>query len=208
MINKFGILNTTIDANTRYSGIPHPGLYVIDETLIVKKKQFEESYAARPSAESVLAAHFDKDINKHVQRFRTPYLAGSIAISDSLTYPAQILTLVVKLSLQEGFHLYVTPIPEGFTPLTMDLQANPNFALDALQIPNSEQVRVETLDETFNVVSNQITLKSLIRVSSTPDLGPQTLTFQLKFQACDDKVCMTPEQLNFQFPVAIPKAID
>jgi len=208
VIKKYGILNTQIESNDEDYGIPNPGLYLINDALIVKKKQFEKSYRARPSAETVLSVHLNKDIDDHIQRFRTSYLAGNIAISDTLTYPGQILTLVVRFSIQKDFHLYVRPIPEGYTALKIDLESTSNFTLDPFQFPKSEQIMLESVDEVFNIVSNEITLKSFIRVNKSPQLEPDILEFKVSFQACDDKLCMPPEKLSFQFPVAITRKIN
>jgi hypothetical protein len=208
IIKKFGILNTTIDSSSKNYGIPNPGLYFIDNNLIVKSKQFEKSFAERPSAESVLAVHFNKEIDTYKQTFKSSYLTGSIAISDTLIYPSQIFTLVVKFFLQNKFHLYVEPVPEGFTALTIDLDSNPNFTMDPFQVPDSKQIVLKSAGEVFHAVSNEITLKSFIRVNRRPQLGSDTLTFTIKFQACDDKICMPPENLSFQFPVTITGTIN
>jgi len=208
VIKKYGILNTQIDSGSKNFGIPNPGIYIIDHALIVRNKLFEKSYRNRPSAESVLAVYFNKDIHTHSQKFRTMYLDGSIAISDTLAFPGQILSLVVKISLQKKIHLYLKPIPEGYTALSIDLESNPNFTLDPFQFPNSKQITLESVGEVFNVISNEITLKSFLRVNGRSQLGPDLLKFNIQFQACDDKLCMPPENLNFQFPVEITREIN
>ena len=208
IIKKYGILNTELDAGSRNFGIPNPGIYFINEAFIVQNKQFEKSYTARPSAESILAVHLDKEIDAHIERFKTSYLAGSIAISDTLSYPGQILTVVVKFSLQNNIHLYAKPIPQGFIPLTIDLASPPGFTLDPFPPPPSRQLTIASLEEVFNVVSKEITLTSSVRVDKKPPPGQHLLEFSIRFQACDDQVCFPPETLSFQFPVTITRKLD
>jgi hypothetical protein len=208
VIRKFGILNTGIDSSSGSFGVPNPGIFIVNKNLIVEKKQFEKSYAARPSAENILAIHFNKELNSYIHPFKTTYLKGSIALSDTLAYRAQLLALVVKISLINGFHLYVEPIPEGYTPLKIDLISNPNFTLDSLLYPESEQITLKSINETFNIISDEIILKSVIRVKKKPSIGTYSGKLKISFQACNDKICMPPEELNFQFPITITNEIN
>ncbi len=205
VIKKFGIFNTAIDSNSQIFGIPHPGIYIIDKNLKVVKKQFEKSYADRPSAENVLAMHFDKPMSSHVKAFKTSYLTGSIAVTDTIASRAQMLGLIVNFSLSQGFHLYGKPIPEGYIPLTIKLESNPNFAIDSFQFPETKKFTLDSINETFNILPKEMTVKSSLRINKRPEHGSYSLNITLKFQACDDKVCMPPEELKFQFPLTIVK---
>ena len=139
VIKQFGILNTTIDSDSKIFGIPYPGLFIIDRDMTVIKKQFEKSYAARPSIENILVTHFNKELDSNIHYFKNSYLTGSIAISDTLAFPAQILALVVKVSMKEDFHLYGNPIPKGYIPLTIELDTNSNFTFDKFQFPKRKK---------------------------------------------------------------------
>ena len=105
VIKMFGILNTKIDATNKRYGIPYPGIYIVDNELRVKSKQFEASYAERPTAESVLVRHFNKELKSHIKYFSTPYLSGNIAITDTLLFPGQLADLVVNISTKDNFHI-------------------------------------------------------------------------------------------------------
>jgi hypothetical protein len=155
-----------------------------------------------------LAIHFNKELNSYIYPFKTSYLNGSIALSDTNAFPAQILALVVKISVINGFHLYVDPIPNGYIPLKIELTSNPNFSLDSFAYPESEQITLKSINETFNIVSKEIKLKSVIRVKKKPTLGTYSAKLKISFQACNDKICMPPEEFYFQFPITITKEIN
>jgi len=205
VIKKYGILNTNLDSTSKGFGIPNPGIYIIDKNLRVLSKQFEKSYAARPSAESVLVNHLDKEIKFHVHQFKTSYLTGSIAVSDTIAYPGQVLSFMVKFTLKEGFHIYGKPIRDGYIPLTITLKSNPNFSLDSLQFPDTKKITLESINETFNILPKEFTLASFLRISKKPQLGSYFLNITIKFQACNNKLCMPPEELKYQFPIIVAK---
>ena len=106
VIKSFGIFNTEVDSGSRGFGIPHPGIYVIDENLTVIEKRFEQSYRARPTARNVLVNLLDEKLESNVQAFEKSYLTGGIAISDTVAYRSQLLSVVVDIILKAGF-LYV-----------------------------------------------------------------------------------------------------
>lgn len=56
MIKAFGILNDKYDADSRFYGIPHPFIYVINKNGKITHRYAEESYQDRPSADTVLEA--------------------------------------------------------------------------------------------------------------------------------------------------------
>jgi DsbC/DsbD-like thiol-disulfide interchange protein len=201
VIKKYGILNTNDD-----SGIPNPGIYIIDKNLKVLSKQFEKPYTARPTAESVLAIHLKEEIQSNIHQFRTSYMTGSIAISDTLAYTGQVLAITIKFKLDENWHIYGKPIPDGYIPLTIDFEPNPNISLDSFEFPNTTKITLESINETFSILPGEFTLKSFLRIDKRPQFGSYLLNISIKFQACDNKICMPPEEIKFQFPLIIKKS--
>lgn len=55
-INALGILNETVDVDHWAYGIPHPGIYLVDRSGVIRAKFAEESYKERPLIDDVLAA--------------------------------------------------------------------------------------------------------------------------------------------------------
>lgn len=203
VIKRFGIFNSEIDSSSRGFGIPYPGIYIIDENLKVTDKHFEQSYRERPTAQNVLITLLDEKLETNVQTFKTNYLAGSIGISDSIAYRAQLLTIVVEINLKEGFHLYSKPIPDGFIPLDIEFEPNPNFEIDEFVFPESKKLTIESLNETFNILSGKISLKTFLRIKNRPEIGNYTVKATMTFQACTDEVCLVPEKYKYDFPLRI-----
>ena len=201
VIKRYGILNKNAD-----SGIPNPGIYIIDKSLKVMSKQFYKRYAERPTAENVLVTHLNGDIQSNIQPFNTSYMTGTIALSDTLVYKGQVLAIKIHFTFKENWHIYGKPIPEGYIPLTINLESNPSFSLDSFQFPDTKEITLESINETFNILPEEFTLNSFLRMKEQPQFGSNILNITIKFQACDSIVCMQPEELKFQIPLIINKS--
>ena len=55
-IKAFGILNESYKPGHRAHGVPHPGIFIIDQEGIVRAKFAEDGYRKRPSIDLVLEA--------------------------------------------------------------------------------------------------------------------------------------------------------
>ncbi len=203
VIKSFGIFNTEVDSGSRDFGIPHPGIYVIDENLTVIEKHFEQSYRERLTAQNVLVNLLDEKLESNVQTFEKNYLTGGIAISDTIAYRSQLLSVVVDISLKDGFHLYGKPIPQGFIPLDIKFESNPNFEVDEFTYPETKTFKIESLKETFHILPDKINVQTFLRIKNRPEAGNHTIKATITFQACNDRVCMIPEKLKFDFPLRI-----
>lgn len=53
-IREFGILNESMDPESRYFGVPHPGIFIVDRHGKIFAKLAEEDYKKRPAIELVL----------------------------------------------------------------------------------------------------------------------------------------------------------
>ena len=77
---------------------------------------------------------------------------------DSPTYwRYQRLHLMVDLSVAPGYHLYATPIPDGYTPLKVTVEAEP-AEIGEVVLPPAHPFRVDGLDEQFWVYEGTVRL--------------------------------------------------
>lgn len=56
VIRDFGVINEDIQPGTRFYGIPHPVIYIVNEEGIVQAKLHEAGYKNRPETEEILEA--------------------------------------------------------------------------------------------------------------------------------------------------------
>lgn len=206
VIREYGILLEGIQPDNKWYGVAHPGIYIIDKNSVVVKKHFEKSPYERPTVENVLVTHLNKEMKTNRKGFSTFYLKGSIAISDTVALSSQVLAIIVKMSVKGGFHLYGEPIPDGYYPLKIQLESNPNFTLEPWHYPKTKEIFLKSIDETFNILPNDFELRSKIRIARNPKYGLHVVNIKISFQACDSKMCMIPVELVLKFPLRIREA--
>ncbi|MFQ5676212.1 MAG: protein-disulfide reductase DsbD domain-containing protein [bacterium] len=139
----------------------------------------------------------------NIKRFSTDYLTGTIGITDSVAYRSQLLSIVIDISMKDGFHLYGQPLPEGYIPFKVAVAANRNFTVDDFMFPKTTEFEIASLGETFSVLPEKLNLKTFMRIINKPKAGHYTVNVTLTFQACNDKICLAPADLKFDFPLRI-----
>ena len=56
VIRQLGLLNTEMPQDTKYFGVPYPGIFLIDAKGNIAAKFAEEGYKARPLVEDLMSA--------------------------------------------------------------------------------------------------------------------------------------------------------
>ena len=170
-----------LQARDHQYGVPYPGVFVLDEEGVVAEKRFEQSYRVRPSG-AALAEEL------------APAPAGSsllaVRSSDATYRPYQQLALHVELNLPAGLHVYGRPIPEGYTPLEVEVEPLPGLVVGEPRLPTPRPFEVEGLDERFVVHEGRVRVVVPFYAEKTE--GPLRLAVRVRYQACTDTLCHPP----------------
>jgi hypothetical protein len=118
-----------------------------------------------------------------------------------------ISSLVINNFFFKKAKKYGRPIPQGYVPLNISLETNADVSLDSIEFPQTESYKIDSLDETFNVLPSVFTLKTLFRSAKNPQLGDFELTFKIEMQACDDKICFPPQEMRLTFPFHVSRSL-
>ncbi|MBI4889955.1 MAG: protein-disulfide reductase DsbD N-terminal domain-containing protein [Acidobacteria bacterium] len=115
------------------------------------------------------------------------------------------IQVVLKASIQEGWHLYsLKKLEGGPIATTITLPEGQPFRL-AGDIDASAPL--SNYDETFqmDVESYAYSATFQLPVDAAQDARPGavTLTVNARFQACDDKQCLPPRTMKVELPVTI-----
>jgi len=132
-------------------------------------------------------------------------LNAYIAVSDTTGKSAQLIKVIVDVVLKKGYHIYAKPIPDGYIPMSVELEANSNFSMDEIKYPSTKTLEMKSIKETFHILPEKFKLLTDIRIKTRPKMGDYSLNFTIKFQACDDSKCEIPEELNFTFPLKLSR---
>lgn len=110
-------------------------------------------------------------------------------------------TLVIKASIDKGWHLYSQFIGEGGpVPTSFRFDKSNNYTLvgKVNEIPKAKPIFDEIFGMQVAWFESSATFKQKIKVSSNKDFK---INGALEFMVCDDKQCLPPEEVEFTFDV-------
>lgn len=110
-------------------------------------------------------------------------------------------TLVIKASIDKGWHLYSQFIGEGGpVPTNFRFDKNSNYSLvgKVNEIPKAKPFFDDIFGMQVAWFEGSATFKQKIKVSSNKDFK---INGALEFMVCDDKQCLPPEEVEFSFDI-------
>ncbi len=110
-------------------------------------------------------------------------------------------TLVIKASIDKGWHLYSQFIGEGGpvpTSFRFDKSGDYTLVAGVTETPKAKPIFDEIFGMNVAWFEKSATFKQKIKVSSAKDFK---ITGALEFMVCDDKQCLPPEEVEFSFNI-------
>lgn len=181
-------------------GVAYPGIFLIDRDGVVVKKRFHKNYRIRDTGaglvETILGIPAaergaDESVPGGVVRARVSF--------DSPDYrPYQKLQLAAVLAIEPGWHLYAAPVPDGYTPLSLEIRAQPGLEVGPAVWPEPRPFQLEGLDDRFLVHEGTIRGVLPVTFAFAPGAGTVIVRAVLRYQACSAKECLPPGTMGFE----------
>ncbi|MDM8568722.1 DUF255 domain-containing protein [Thiotrichales bacterium HSG1] len=107
--------------------------------------------------------------------------------------------IIVTISIAKGWHINSNkPLQTDLIATILTLEEN-NWQLGAVQYPKPEQRSLQWQQEKLALYEGTIELRSKLKpkslVTKKTNNSNKILLFKLKFQACNEKICLPPEDL-------------
>jgi hypothetical protein len=208
IIKRYGLLNTTLEPDSRFYGVPFPGTFIVDRRGVVRSRHFERAYQERNTVASILVARGDSATGPRVD-VETPHLTLSAAISDAEVAPGERIALTFEITPRPGMHVYA-PGAHSYQVVRVTLDPQPWLRVHEMTYPASEIYHFAPLDERVEVYQRRFRLVQEVTILATPEaqkiLAGQdrlTLAGRLAYQACDDKVCYTPQEVPVRWSLSL-----
>lgn len=205
-ITAWGLLNK--EATGRTAGIPHPGTFIIDRAGKILSRSFEQPYQERRSATSLLG-QLAVAIPGEATTLKGGQATFVLTTSDAVAAVGHRVTLNVRVTPGPKMHVYA-PGQKGYIPIALTLKPDAAFRTHPIRFPASTTYHYKPLDERVQVYSSPFTLSQDITIALTPDLRARasrqevlSITGELEYQACDDKVCYRPETIPLEWKVTL-----
>lgn len=218
VIRRYGILNDQVQpGDAVLYGIPYPGVFVCGPDGTVISKFFHDSYKKRDSAEILIDAALGRVVlDESAPRVTsgTDQVRITAAVHGGAGSIRQgvIRHAVLRFELREGLHLYGRPVPDGMVPLDISPSGPPGLVFEPPLLPPTRTLRLTDMDLALEVWEGTFDVR--IPFYAVGDLASETrpldresapLSFEVRFQACDDRTCLLPrtETLSLELPLDV-----
>ncbi len=208
-IKRFGILNTTVpETNQQSYGIPFPGTFMLNTQGVVTSRFFEQAYQERSTVGSIMA-RLGNNIDVQATMLSSPQLELTSFATDSTVAPGTQFSLVLDARPARGVHVYA-PGVTGYKPIAFSVQPQPGLLIRGAQYPPSDDYHFKPLNEHVQVYHRPFRIVQDILIDASPqaqtslkDVTSITIKGVLNYQACNDKMCFTPQTLPLTWTVSL-----
>jgi hypothetical protein len=192
----FGVGFATVSKPT--DGITQPGIIVLDSAGRVKAKYFDAHYTAA----AVLAhiAPWSPAGEAHSGR----HIDLTSSASNMQVLPGDRIALILDASLKPGMHVYA-PGAEGYIPISWTLNGSTAYTAHAVEMPAPRILYLAAIDEKAPVFEGRFRLIRDVTVARSQPAGDLTIEGELKYQACDDRMCYLPETVPLNWTLRVEK---
>jgi hypothetical protein len=207
IIRKYGVLNAQAKGMTQ--GMAHPGFIYIDSTGHIKEKFFEAEYQDRYTANNVIGKLFPELTEQVTREVAAPHISLALQQSDRTAMPGSRITLSAQVNLGPDLHVYA-PGVKGYIPIELKIESSPELKLDETKYPESKVLLLEAIKERVPVFEGDFRIKQDVTISAARDfvrsLGTGksiSIKGELKYQACDKKICYVPTSVPVSWEVMV-----
>jgi hypothetical protein len=218
IIREYDVLNAEATGMTK--GMARPGYFYIDASGSIREKYFGIKYTDRFTPNNVIGRLFPELSEEVTQNISAPHLQLSLQQSDRDVITGNRVRLVAEIELPPGVHVYA-PGVQGYRPIHLALNEAAGLDFAPATYPEPKILYLPAIDEHVPVFEGKFRVAQDVILhqakppspGAPPAPGGETLsvTGELQYQACDDKVCYPPASVpvawNFQvFPIDLVRA--
>lgn len=206
VIRAFGILNTLIDPSEgkrmRWYGIPYPGTYIVDAEGVVIDKDFHQHHARRLSGQALLHRVLGAAPEQTDEMPAASHEGDEVAITAYLADPVLrlevISSLVCRIRIASGLHIYAEGAPDAFTPVEISITGN-GVRVGEAKWPEPCVLDMPDLGMSSPVYEQDVTVSvpitatsELVRLGHGLETASTEVSISLRYQACDEVACGIP----------------
>lgn len=204
-IRAYGLLNTSVAANTPQFGIPYPGTLIVDTSGIVKSKYFETDFRERYAASDILVREFGGKPNAPAPVIETNHLRITASSSETTVHWGQRIALILDIELKPNMHVYAQEA-EGYIPVEWTMTASPAFRAYPPVWPSAEKLFLKAIKETLPVYKGRFRVVAEITIGADAQVKPVLnsagdlmIENSFRYQACDERRCYLPQTVPIRW---------
>jgi len=111
----------------------------------------------------------------------------------------------LPLQLREGYHINTNMPPDPYLiPLRLTWDAGP-LTVSEVVYPKPSLLKVEFFPAPLPVFSGRFELITRFRVAASAQPGLVNVPGKLRYQACNDRMCLPPKTIDLTLPVGVSR---
>lgn len=224
IIRELGMLDEDLDAHQgefgvgvrdNQRGVCYPGVFILDQDGVVSDRRFQRNYRVRESGHDLLAQMLgggpaaDTSPTEAEAALGEPELQIRAYLDSPTYWRYQRIFLHVDLTVAPGYHLYAPPVPDGYTALGIEVEAD-SAEIGQPDLPPAQPFRVDGLDEDFWVYDGSLRLN--VPIEFILDRGApavdRAIRVTLEYQVCSATVCLPPATTTLELSVSPRPDVD
>jgi AhpC/TSA family/Disulphide bond corrector protein DsbC len=210
IIRRFNVLNREATGMTK--GMAHPGWFYIDSGGVIREKYFEAQFTDRFTPNNIIGKLFPELTEEVNHNIEAPHLGLTLSQSDGTVVPGSRVSLIVGIEIPRDTHVYA-PGVQGYKPIQLTLHEVSGIELAPVVYPSSKMLYLEAIREHVPVFEGKFRIAEDATVSASPtsdivrSLVPAgkaiSITGELRYQACDKRVCYPPTSLPVMWSLQV-----
>jgi DsbC/DsbD-like thiol-disulfide interchange protein len=115
----------------------------------------------------------------------------------------ETVPVTIKAQLREGYHVNSNkPNDEYLIPIRLTWEAAP-LQLEEVVYPKPEEIKSAFSEKPLSVYSGTFDLVSKLKVPANATAGPVLATGKLRYQACNDRMCLPPKTVEVPLTIYV-----
>jgi thiol:disulfide interchange protein DsbD len=121
--------------------------------------------------------------------------------------PGETKDATIRITVTDGFHVQANPAAKEFLiPLTLELTTEDDLKIGVVRYPKGLPYRIRGTEDDLMTYKGTFTVSVSIRAPASAAEGRVMVHGKLRYQACDDRVCLRPAELEFDFAARVRAA--
>jgi len=145
--------------------------------------------------------------------------APALGRADDIPTPAQLVrltsqpvaikagssaTATLTLEVAKGWHVNANPAsPDYMVPTTVEVTGASGVSAGKPEYPAGRSLKLGFEDSQVSVFDGRLAIQVPLTALAKAANGPRSLHGKLRFQACNDQLCLTPASVPFQLQVVV-----
>lgn len=128
---------------------------------------------------------------------------GIAPVEKAAAKPGGVLSVKVTVQLRPGYHVNShTPSDDYLIPLSLKFPGAP-FPVAGQEFPKPKLEKYSFAEKPLSVFSGDFEIVTRFQVPPDAKPGMSTLSGKLRYQACNDRMCLPPKTVDVQAPIEI-----